>query len=153
MTADSPATPVDRQVDPRGVRFGASITLAIALVAVLAGPTTVGLVAMALLVVLFAPGATVGPQATVQSWLFIRLVRPRIGPPTETESFRPPRFAQQMGFAMAILALVLGLVGVGIGFYVFAAMVLVASFLNAVFNFCLGCEIYLAVRKATTRAA
>lgn len=152
MTDSSP-TPQDRQVDPRGVRFGAAVTLAFALVAVLAGASTLGLVTMAILTVLFAPGAFVGPQATVQSWLFTRLVRPRIGPPSETESFRPTRFAQQMGFAMSLLALILGLAGAGVGFMIFAAMVLVASFLNAVFGFCLGCEIYLAVRKATARAA
>lgn len=150
---DTPSPTQDRQVDPRGVRFGASITLVIALVAVLAGATTAGLVAMTLLVILFAPGAFIGPQATAQSWLFTHLVRPRIGPPSETESFRPPRFAQQMGLAMAILALVFGLVGIAAGFYVFAIMILAASFLNAVFDFCLGCEIYLAVRKATSRPA
>ncbi|WP_062077087.1 DUF4395 domain-containing protein [Demequina globuliformis] len=152
MTDSAPAVQ-DRQVDPRGVRFGAAVTLAFALIAVIAGASTLGLVTMAILAVLFAPGAIVGPQATAQSWLFSRLVRPRIGPPHETESFRPPRFAQQMGFAMSLLALVLGLAGVGVGYMIFAAMVLVASFLNAVFGFCLGCEIYLAVRKATTRAA
>ncbi|WP_061961180.1 DUF4395 domain-containing protein [Demequina flava] len=152
MTETTPA-PQDHQVDPRGVRFGASITLVLALVTVLAGDSTVGLAAMAILVILFAPGAFIGPQATAQAWLFKHLVRPRIGPPLETESFRPPRFAQQMGLAMSALALVLGLLGVTVGFFIFAAMVLVASFLNAVFDFCLGCEIYLAVRKATTRAA
>lgn len=151
MTATAPASR-DIQIDPRGYRFGAAVTLVLALLAVLLG-SDAGLIPMALLVLLFLPGATVGPQATVQSWLFKRLIRPRIGAPAETESFRPPRFAQQMGLAMSALALILGLVNLAAGFYVFAVMVLLASFLNAVFGFCLGCEIYLAVKKATTRAA
>ncbi|WP_084077431.1 DUF4395 domain-containing protein [Demequina sp. NBRC 110057] len=146
-------TSTDIRIDPRGVRFGAAVTLAFALLAVLLGPGTAGTVAMAILVVLFLPGAIVGPQATPQSWLFKRVIRPRLAPSTETESFRPPRFAQQMGLAMAVLALVFGLANLAVGFYVFAVFVLIASFLNSVFGFCLGCEIYLGVKKATTRAA
>ena len=67
---------------------------------------------MAVLTAMFVPGATVGPQVTVQSFLFRTFIRPRIGAPMETESFRPPRFAQQMGLVMAGAALVLGLAGV-----------------------------------------
>ena len=143
----------DLKIDPRGYRFGASVTLALALVCLLAGPSAVGLITMAVLVALFVPGATVGPQETVQSALFKRLIRPRLGQPTHTESFRAPRFAQQMGLAMSAVALVLGLVGIAWGFWLFAALVTVASFLNAVFGFCLGCELYLLMRRAGTRAA
>ncbi|MFW7414798.1 DUF4395 domain-containing protein [Demequina sp. SO4-18] len=145
--------PQDTRIDPRGYRFGAAITLAVALIALVLGAGPAGYVAIGVLTLMFIPGATVGPQATLQSWLFKRLVRPRIGPPAETESFRPPRFAQQMGLAMSAAALVLGLLGIAAGFYVFAALVTVASFLNAVFGFCLGCEIYLLLKRTTTRAA
>lgn len=143
----------DVQIDPRGYRFGAAVTLALAIVAMLLGPTTAGLIVMAVLVALFVPAALVGPQASLQGAIFKRLIRPRIGAPTETESSRPPRFAQQMGLAMAAAALVLGLVGLDWGFWVFGAMVTVASFLNAVFGFCLGCEIYLLLKRAGARAA
>lgn len=138
----------DVRIDPRGYRFGAAVTLAVALTALILGAGPAGLIAMGVLTLLFLPGATIGPQATVQSWLFKRLVRPRIGPPAETESFRPPRFAQQMGLVMAAVALVLGLLDTSAGFYVFTALVTVASFLNAVFGFCLGCEIYLLLKRA-----
>ncbi|WP_084039157.1 DUF4395 domain-containing protein [Demequina sp. NBRC 110053] len=143
----------DVQIDPRGYRFGAAVTLAVAVIALVLGPSTAGLVVMAILVALFLPSAIIGPQASLQSAVFRALIRPRIGAPTETESFRPPRFAQQMGLAMSAAALVLGLLGVDWGFWVFGGLVTVASFLNAVFGFCLGCEIYLLVKRATTRAA
>ena len=143
----------DIRIDPRGYRFGAAVTLAVALVALILGAGTAGTIAIGVLALMFLPGATVGPQATLQAWLFKRLIRPRIGPPAETESFRPPRFAQQMGLAMAGAALVFGLLDVAAGFYVFTALVTVASFLNAVFGFCLGCEIYLLLKRTTTRAA
>jgi hypothetical protein len=143
----------DVQIDPRGYRFGAAITLVLSAVAVILGNTVAGLIIMAVLVALFLPGATVGPQATVQAALFKLLVAPRIGKPLQTESFRPPRFAQQMGLGMSVAALALGLASVDLGFVVFGALILAASFLNAVFGFCLGCEIYLLIKRATTKAA
>jgi len=143
----------DIQIDPRGYRFGALVTFAVVLAALLVGANPASMVIMAVLIAMFLPGAIVGPQLTLQSWLFRTFVRPRIGPPSETESFRPPRFAQQMGLVMAAAGLVLGLAGADAGFYVFAALVAIASFLNGVFGFCAGCEIYLMVKRATTRAA
>lgn len=143
----------DIQIDPRGYRFGALVTFVVVLAALVAGANAVGIVIMAVLTAMFVPGATVGPHVTLQSWLFRTLVRPRIGAPSETESFRPPRFAQQMGLVMAAAGLVLGLVGADAGFYVFAALIAIASFLNGVFNFCAGCEIYLLFKRVTTKAA
>jgi len=143
----------DIQIDPRGYRFGALVTFVIVLAALVAGANAVGIVILAVLTAMFVPGATVGPHVTLQSWLFRTLVRPRIGAPSETESFRPPRFAQQMGLGMAAAGLLLGLAGADVGFYVFAALVAIASFLNGVFNFCAGCEIYLMFKRATTKAA
>ena len=143
----------DVQIDPRGYRFGASVTLVISIVALVLGANTAGIIAMGVLALLFLPGATVGPQVTLQSWIFRKLIRPRIGPPSETESFRPPRFAQQMGLAFSLLAVLFGLLDVALGFYVFTGFVVAASFLNSVFGFCLGCEIYLGFKRATTRAA
>lgn len=143
----------DVRIDPRGYRFGAAMTLLVALAALILGAGTPGLVVMGVLTAMFLPGALVGPQATVQAAIFKSLLRPRIGPPSETEPFQPARFAQQMGLAMAAAALVLGLLGVAPGFYIFAALVTVASFLNALFGFCLGCEIYLLLKRSTTRPA
>ncbi len=143
----------DIRIDPRGYRFGALVTFAIALASLIVGPGAAGIILMAVLTAMFLPGATIGPQVTLQSFLFRTFIRPRIGPPTETESFRPPRFAQQMGLVMAAAALVLGLAGVTAGFFAFAALVTVASFLNGVFGFCAGCEIYLLFKRATTKAS
>jgi hypothetical protein len=145
--------PADIQIDPRGYRFGAAVTLVVAVVAVVLGAGLAGVIAMSVLALLFLPGATVGPQATLQSAIFKALIRPRIGAPKETESFRPPRFAQQMGLGFSVLAIVFGALSLPVLFYVFAGFVVAASFLNSVFGFCLGCEIYLLIKRATTRAA
>jgi Domain of unknown function (DUF4395) len=143
----------DIQIDPRGPRFGAFWQLTFSVTALLVGANPAGITIMAVLLVLFVPGAVVGPQATLQSWVFKRFIRPRLAPPVETESFRPPRFAQQMGLAFSILAVTSGLLDLDAGFYVFTGFVTFASFLNGVFDLCLGCEIYLLVKRATTRTA
>ncbi len=143
----------DIQIDPRGYRLGAGLTAVIAVVAVVLGSGLAGSITMAVLTALFIPGATIGPQATVQSFLFRTLVRPRIGPPRETESFRPPRFAQLIGLVCAILGAAFGFANIAVGFFVFAGFVLAASFLNSVFGFCLGCEIYLLLKRASSPAA
>ncbi len=143
----------DIQIDPRGPRFSAFWQLAFSITALLVGANPVGVAIMAVLLVLFVPGAIVGPQATLQGWVFRTVVRPRLAPPAETESFRPPRFAQQMGLTFCTLAVASGLLGLDAGFYVFTGFVTFASFLNGVFNLCLGCEIYLLFKRATTRAA
>ncbi len=151
-TTDAPSN-ADIQIDPRGPRFSAAVTLVLSIIAIVLGPVTAGIVVMFVLAVLFLPGATYGPQATLQGLLFKKLIRPRLAPPQDTESFRPPRFAQQMGFGFTILAIVLGVWGPAWGFFLFAGFVAVASFINTVLGYCLGCEIYLLLKRATTKAA
>ncbi len=142
----------DIRIDPRGPRFGAAVTLVVAVPAIIIGANSVGLVLAFLLAALFLPGAIVGPQATVQSAIFQRWVRPRLAPPTETESFRAPRFAQQIGLGFSILAIAFLGLNIVVGFYIAIGFIVLASFLNAVFDFCMGCEVYLLMTRATRRA-
>ncbi len=142
----------DIRIDPRGPRFGASVTLVVAIATLVVGANNLGLVLSFLLAALFLPGAIIGPQATVQSAIFAKWIRPRLAPPTETESFRAPRFAQQVGLAFAVLAIAFLGIGIVLGFYIAIGFVVIASFLNAVFDFCLGCEVYLLATRATRKA-
>jgi hypothetical protein len=75
------------------------------------------------------------------------LVRPRLGPPAELEAEAPPRFAQAVGLVISII----GIIGYGVGLtplgMAAAAAGLVAAVLNGVFGLCLGCEMYLAIRR------
>lgn len=100
----------------------------------------------------FALGAAGGVARSPYGWLFRKPVRPRIGPPTEFEAPEPPRFAQAVGFGFAAV----GLIGYGVGpeWLGLAATgaALAAAFLNAAFGYCLGCEMYLLVRRLTVRA-
>jgi hypothetical protein len=131
------------QADTRGLRVGAAITTLV-LAIVLVTPRPVSLTLLAVQTAIFAIGAFVSLQASPYAIVFARLVRPRIGPPAELEDARPPRFAQLVGLAFAVLALIgfaLGAPAVG---FTAVAFALVAALLNASIGLCLGCELYLA---------
>ena len=136
------------QIDARGPRFGAAVTTVVLALTLLSIPSTLSLVLLAAQTVVFALGALVGLQAQPYGVLFRTVVRPRIGAPTEFEDPAPPRFAQSVGLVFALVGL-LGLVtGATALAYVAVAFALGAAFLNAAFNFCLGCEMYLLARRA-----
>ena len=135
------------QIDPRGPRFTAAVT-SLLLAAVLVLPT--GPVATTLLAVqttLFALGAVRGVHRTPVAWLFRRVVRPRLAAPAHLEDARPPRFAQAVGLVFGVVALAGYLGGAVVVGAVATGFALAAALLNAVFGFCLGCEIYLLLRR------
>jgi Domain of unknown function (DUF4395) len=133
-------------IDPRGPQLAAALT-AVVLVAVLLLPTPYAVALLAVQAVLFAVGAVRGVQATPHAWLFRTLVRPRLAPPTEWEAPEPPRFAQAVGLAFALVGLLAFAAGATVVAQVAVGLALVAALLNAVFAFCLGCEVYLLVRR------
>ncbi len=93
------------QIDPRGPRFAAAVT-SVVLAAVLLSPAPLAIALIALQTALFAVGAGLGVQHTPYAWVFRKLVRPRLGPPSELEDAAPPRFAQAVGLVFATVALV-----------------------------------------------
>ncbi|MFZ1853421.1 MAG: DUF4395 domain-containing protein, partial [Candidatus Nanopelagicales bacterium] len=95
----------------------------------------------------FAAGAVLGLHAQPYGLIYRRFVRPRLGPPAELEDPAPPRFAQAVGLAFALVALVGLLAGLSIVFYFAIALALAAAFLNTAFDFCLGCEMYLLIKR------
>jgi hypothetical protein len=138
----SPGPPKGR-IDPRGPRFVAAITVAVLAIVLITGNPIV----LALQALVFAAGAFLGPKNSPYGLLYAGFVRPRLQPPRELEEEAPPRFAQALGLAFALV----GLVGYLSGATVFGAVViglaLAAAFLQAAFGFCLGCEIYLLARR------
>lgn len=131
-------------LDPRGQRFAAALT-SLVLVAVLA--TGWGWLALAQAAV-FAVGAA-DPRRTPYALLFRFLVAPRLGPPADREDPAPVRFAQTLGLVFLSIAAIGYLAAGPVLGLTFAALGLVAAFLNAAFGLCLGCEAYLALRRLT----
>jgi hypothetical protein len=134
-------------LDPRGPRFAAAVT---SLVLVLVLVTGSGWLALAQAVV-FAIGAAnirYAPYALIYRYL----VAPRLAPPAEREAAEPVRFAQAVGFVFLAVGTVGYLAGVPVLGIVATAFGLAAAFLNAAFGLCLGCEMYLLLRRLTARA-
>jgi hypothetical protein len=140
------------QIDPRGPRFGAAITtVALAVDIYLSLDSATFGAAVGLLVVLvasFAWGAAFGPAKHPYGFIFKKAVRPRIAAPKELEDSAAPQFAQLVGLLVSGAGLVLGLLGSQIGLTIAVAAAFFAAFLNAAFNFCLGCQIYLGLKRA-----
>ncbi|KFF59546.1 membrane protein [Cryobacterium sp. MLB-32] len=138
-------------IDPRGPRFGAAITATLLLTTVflaLVGAPSAALGLLIAITALFAWGALFGAGRHPYGLLFKTFVRPRLAPPLELEKAAPPTFAQAVGLAVTLVGVVLGLLGVPEAVGIAAAVAFVAAFLNAVFDYCLGCQIYLLVVRA-----
>jgi Domain of unknown function (DUF4395) len=131
------------EVDPRGPRFGALITTVVLAVVLITSSAWL----LAAQAAVFAAGAVFGLRYSPYGLLYRKLVRPRLGPPGELEPEAPPRFSQAVGLVFALVGVAgyaAGLTWLGLAA---TAAALVAAFLNAAFGFCLGCEMYLLIRR------
>ena len=144
---ETQVTPPARRVDVRGPRFGAAVTTVV-LLAVLATGSGWLLAAQA---VVFAIGAVAGLRRAPYGLLFAYLIRPRLAPPSAFEDEAPPRFAQGVGLAFALVGAIGYLAGVPAVGIAATALALAAAFLNAAVGFCLGCEMYLLLARVRNR--
>jgi hypothetical protein len=134
-------------IDVRGPRFSATITVIVLAIAL----ATQNAWILALQAVVFAIGAIRGPQFTPYAFIFKRVVKPRLRGEVVTEDSRPPQFAQSVGFIFALVGLLGAAIGSSLVFGIAVGFALAAAFLNSVFNYCLGCEMYLLVLRIRTR--
>ncbi|CAN2171575.1 Domain of unknown function DUF4395 [Candidatus Nanopelagicaceae bacterium] len=134
-------------IDARGPRFSASLTTVVLATALVTQNKWV-LVAQGLV---FLIGATRGPQFTPYGLIFKKIIKPRLNKVAPTEDVRPPKFAQAVGFGFALVGSIGALTGVDVLFTVATGFALAAAFLNAAFNYCLGCEMYLLITRFTSK--
>jgi hypothetical protein len=132
------------QIDSRGPRFGATITMLV-LIAVLYFESIELLIFQTLM---WAIGATFGPQKSPYGWIFKSLIKPRLKKVGDLENVKPPQFAQFVGLIFGVVGITGFIIGSTPLFLIATAFALAAAFLNSVFNFCLGCEMYLLLVKA-----
>ena len=136
-TPTSPPGP--RQIDPRGHRFGAGLSVLILGGGFLAAvPLVVPFVAVALGI-----SAFFGTRYSIlgRPWPAVRRVL-RLGPPRELESEYPPRFAQLLGWVGLTLATALFAIGLDAGGWLLAGAVAALQTLLAATGYCLGCRLY-----------
>ena len=157
------AKPGQQGIDPRGPRFGASITVVLLAIDVILGLSGVStqsnttlaqrvadpaFILLVIITLIFAWGAFAGIARHPYGLIFKKFIRPSLGAPTELEDPKPPTFAQLIGFIVAGAGVVLALAGVPYGLVVAAAFAFIAAFLNSVFGYCLGCQIYVLLVRA-----
>jgi hypothetical protein len=155
------------QLDPRGPRFGAGITSILMLaviylsleptgwfaVAPLAGSTfspdvdPLAVWVMSFSVAMFTIGSTLGPAKHPFSYLYKFTLRRFLKAPTYLEPAKPVHFAQVIGLIVTGSGLALYLLGVPNALPIAAAAAFIAAFLNAVFAYCLGCQMYLGLKR------
>lgn len=131
------------EIDPRGPRFAALITTLVLAVVLITGSYWL-LAAQALV---FAVGVGLGLRNSPYGLIYRVLVRPRLRPPAELEAAAPPRFAQGVGLVISVIGVTGYAAGVAPLGLAATAAALVAAFLNGVFGLCLGCEMYLFIRR------
>jgi hypothetical protein len=131
--------PSSRQIDPRGHRFGAGLSVVLLAAGFLTGnPIVIPAIGLALGV-----SAFFGTRFSIlgRPWPLLRRAL-HIGPPRELESEYPPRFAQLLGFvglALASLCLATGLIAAA---WLLAGAVAALQTVLAVTGYCLGCRLY-----------
>lgn len=133
-------TPLARQIDPRGQRFGAGVSAVLLAIAFLVSAPWLGVLvglnlgaSAALGTRLFLPG---------RAWPLVRRLL-RIGPPRELEHEYPPRFAQALGatvIGLAMLAFFVGAMPLG---WLLVGAVAALQTLLALTGICVGCRLYV----------
>jgi hypothetical protein len=132
------------QIDARGPRWSALITTFVLAIALITSSVWV----IAFQAVVFAIGALRGPQFTPYALVFKKVIKPRLKSTATLEDVRPPQFSQAVGLIFALVAIIGSATGAGGVFTVAVGFALAAAFLNAAFNFCLGCQMYLLILRA-----
>lgn len=139
------------QIDPRGPRFGAAITNLLSLVifflALEKSTEATALSILAIVWVSFFWGTLFGTARHPFGILFKTVIRPRLAAPKELEDARPPRFAQLVGLVVASLGFALTALSVPYSIAIAAGALFAASALQAYFGYCLGCKMYLGLRR------
>ncbi|MFM7030499.1 MAG: DUF4395 domain-containing protein [Micrococcales bacterium] len=139
------------QIDPRGPRFGAGITNILSVVAFLEAldksSEPVAAAIFGLFAVLFLIGTLYGTSKHPFGWIYRTFVKPRLAAPKELEDSRPPQFAQGVGLFVSLSGLALYAAAVPFGLAGAAAALFIASALQSYFGYCLGCQMYLGLKR------
>jgi Domain of unknown function (DUF4395) len=131
------------KVDPRGQRCNAALSAVVLALVLITGSAWL----FAAQAVVFGIGAVFGLRYSPYGYIYRALIRPRLGPPAELEAEAPPRFAQGVGLVFGIIGVIGYATGVAPLGMAAAAAALAAAFLNAAFGFCLGCEMYVLIKR------
>ena len=134
-------------IDARGPRYSAVLTTIVLSAALITESNLI----IGFQFAVFLSAVLFGLRRSIYGLLYRNLIQPRLSGPVPSEYESAPRFAQLIGALFALTALIGGLAGNSALFLIATGFALSAAFLNAAFGFCLGCQIYLRLVRATKR--
>jgi len=134
-------------IDARGPRYSAALTTIVLSAALITESNFI----IGFQFAVFLSAVLFGLRRSIYGLLYRNLIQPRLSGPVPSEYESAPRFAQLIGALFALTALIGGLAGNSALFLIATGFALSAAFLNAAFGFCLGCQIYLRLVRATKR--
>ena len=134
-------------IDARGPRYTAALTTLVLSAALITESNLI----IGFQFAVFLSAVLFGLRRSIYGFLYRSLIQPRLSGPVPSEYESAPRFAQLIGALFAFTALVGGLTGNSALFLIATGFALSAAFLNAAFGFCLGCQLYLLLVRATKR--
>ncbi|WP_207843350.1 DUF4395 domain-containing protein [Williamsia soli] len=125
-------------VNDYAARSTAGLVVLLAVVAIVVNHP----IAYALLAIGFALRVASGPTLSPFGQLSVRVIVPHLIKKTKLVPGPPKRFAQTIGLVVSGTALVLSLLGFGLGAQIATGVLIVAALLESVLGFCLGCTIF-----------
>jgi len=134
-------------IDARGPRYTAALTTLVLSAAIITESNLI----IGFQFTVFLSAVIFGLRRSIYGFLYRNLIQPRLKGPVPSEYESAPRFAQLIGALFALTALIGGLTGNTAVFLIATGFALAAAFLNAAFGFCLGCQLYLLIVRATKR--
>jgi hypothetical protein len=134
-------------IDARGPRYTAALTTLVLSAALITESNLI----IGFQFAVFLSAVLFGLRRSIYGFLYRNLIQPRLSGPVPSEYESAPRFAQLIGALFAFTALIGGLTGNSTLFLIATGFALSATFLNAAFGFCLGCQLYLLIVRATKR--
>ena len=134
-------------IDARGPRYTAAFTTLVLSAALITESNLI----IGFQFAVFLSAVLFGLRRSIYGFLYRNLIQPRLSGPVPSEYESAPRFAQLIGALFAFTALIGGLTGNSTLFLIATGFALSAAFLNAAFGFCLGCQLYLLIVRATKR--
>jgi hypothetical protein len=134
-------------IDARGPRYTAALTTLVLSAALITESSLI----IGFQFAVFLSAVLFGLRRSIYGFLYRNLIQPMLSGPVPSEYESAPRFAQLIGALFAFTALIGGLTGNSTLFLIATGFALSAAFLNAAFGFCLGCQLYLLIVRATKR--
>ena len=145
MTTLNEKNSIPELIDPRGPRVTAALTLTVLVIAFLTHSTAL----VILQLIQFAIGGFLSPKKAPYGLFYRKVVQPRLDGDFIGEDIRGPQFSQKVGFLLITLATIGAIAKIDLLFSIPVIFAIIAAFLNAVFDYCLGCQIYLLLQRAT----